>query len=75
MKRLLSAITKWWSGNPGVRHSRPDDLVVFVNISQEYHWTAKAAHKTVDFVRANAWNVSFLLIGLAGLLLAWLALK
>lgn len=77
LQRLRKWITDWWEGEyvpppPNDPHSS----IVFISIGfYRRHWTARAVSASADFYLRHWQFIWSFAIGLAGLILAYLALK
>lgn len=69
---LWQRLKDWWKGEFVPGESGP---ILFTMGYYRRPRIAEATEAAVQWVARNSWNVSFLLIGLVGLFLAYLQLK
>ncbi len=70
----VDQIKDWWSGDYVPYDNDPNSPVVFIGGWHRRPWIATTIEAALAWALRNGWNVTFTLIGLVGLWLAYLAL-
>jgi hypothetical protein len=62
---IWQAVRRWWHGD-----WKPYDTSGVIGLYYDQHWTARACHFVIDYVRKHYWKIIMAVIAVVGIIFA-----
>ena len=65
---LRAKIKRWWDGETVSYENDPSSPVTVIAWWIRRHWTSRACHAVVDYVRSHHWQIIMAAVAIAGVI-------